>query len=141
MAAARRRGPAPSRDRDPGRGHRPGSLAVPALGLRLGFADAGNDAPDTTSRQAYDLLSEGSVPGSTGRSSWWSTAARTGRRPRGGRLPRARRHPGITAATSAVPTEDRRAATVMAFPSARPGRGHLEAGRHVARRGVAEAGG
>lgn len=38
-------------------------LAVPALDMRLGFADAGNDDPSTTSRQAYDLLAEGFGPG------------------------------------------------------------------------------
>jgi putative drug exporter of the RND superfamily len=31
------------------------ALAAPALGMRLGFPDAGNDPPDTLTRQAYDL--------------------------------------------------------------------------------------
>ncbi|ARQ69323.1 hypothetical protein CAG99_10980 [Streptomyces marincola] len=43
-----------------------GALALPALNLRLGFNDAGNDAPESTSRQAYDLLSEGFGPGFNG---------------------------------------------------------------------------
>jgi putative drug exporter of the RND superfamily len=43
-----------------------GALSAPALGLRLGFADAGNDAPTTTSRQAYDMLADGFGPGLTG---------------------------------------------------------------------------
>ena len=42
------------------------ALAAPALGMRLGFPDAGNDPPDTMTRQAYDLLSEGFGPGSNG---------------------------------------------------------------------------
>jgi len=41
-------------------------LAAPALGMRLGFPDAGNDPPDTMTRQAYDLISEGFGPGSNG---------------------------------------------------------------------------
>ncbi len=41
-------------------------LAAPALGMRLGFPDAGNDAPDKMTRQAYDLLSEGFGPGANG---------------------------------------------------------------------------
>jgi len=41
-------------------------LAAPALGLRLGFPDAGNNAPDTTTRQAYDLISDGFGPGANG---------------------------------------------------------------------------
>ncbi|WP_166353968.1 MMPL family transporter [Phytoactinopolyspora limicola] len=42
------------------------ALSVPMLGMRLGFADAGNDAETTTSRQAYDLLAEGFGPGVNG---------------------------------------------------------------------------
>ncbi len=42
------------------------ALAAPALGMRLGFPDAGNDAPDTMTRQSYDLISEGFGPGSNG---------------------------------------------------------------------------
>jgi RND superfamily putative drug exporter len=41
-------------------------LAAPALGLRLGFPDAGNNPSDTTTRQAYDLISEGFGPGANG---------------------------------------------------------------------------
>jgi RND superfamily putative drug exporter len=42
------------------------ALAAPALGMRLGFPDAGNDPPDTMTRQAYDLISEGFGPGANG---------------------------------------------------------------------------
>src|SRR3954465_4350830 len=42
------------------------ALAAPALGMRLGFPDAGNDQPDTMTRQAYDLISEGFAPGANG---------------------------------------------------------------------------
>jgi putative drug exporter of the RND superfamily len=42
------------------------ALAAPALGLRLGFPDAGNDPPETMTRQAYDLMSEGFGPGANG---------------------------------------------------------------------------
>ncbi len=41
-------------------------LAVPVLGLRLGFSDEGNYAEDTTTRQAYDLLVDGFGPGFNG---------------------------------------------------------------------------
>jgi RND superfamily putative drug exporter len=41
-------------------------LAIPALGLRLGVADAGNDPTKFTTRRAYDLLSQGFGPGSNG---------------------------------------------------------------------------
>jgi putative drug exporter of the RND superfamily len=42
------------------------ALAAPALGMRLGFPDAGNDPTDTMTRQSYDLMSEGFGPGSNG---------------------------------------------------------------------------
>ena len=41
-------------------------LALPVLGLRLGFSDESNYADDTTTRQAYDLLVEGFGPGFNG---------------------------------------------------------------------------
>jgi RND superfamily putative drug exporter len=41
-------------------------LASPFAGLRLGFPDRGNDAADTTTRQAYDLVSQGFGPGANG---------------------------------------------------------------------------
>jgi len=42
------------------------ALAAPALGMRLGFPDAGNDPPSTMTRQAYDLQTEGFGPGTNG---------------------------------------------------------------------------
>jgi putative drug exporter of the RND superfamily len=42
------------------------ALAAPALGMRLGFPDAGNDPPNTMTRQAYDLQTAGFGPGTNG---------------------------------------------------------------------------
>jgi RND superfamily putative drug exporter len=42
------------------------ALSLPALGMRLGFADAGTDDPAKTSRKAYDLLAQGFGPGFNG---------------------------------------------------------------------------
>ena len=42
------------------------ALAAPALGMRLGFPDAGNDPPGDMTRQSYDLNTEGFGPGSNG---------------------------------------------------------------------------
>jgi RND superfamily putative drug exporter len=42
------------------------ALAAPALGMRLGFPDAGNDPPDTMTRKAYDLNTEAFGPGTNG---------------------------------------------------------------------------
>jgi RND superfamily putative drug exporter len=41
-------------------------LAAPALGLRLGSSDAGNDPASHTTRKAYDLLAKGFGPGFNG---------------------------------------------------------------------------
>jgi RND superfamily putative drug exporter len=41
-------------------------VAIPALSIRLGAADAGNNPPSSTSRQAYDMLAEGFGPGFNG---------------------------------------------------------------------------
>ncbi|HEX3561931.1 MAG TPA: MMPL family transporter, partial [Solirubrobacterales bacterium] len=42
------------------------ALAAPALGMRLGFPDAGNDPPGSMTRQAYDLITQGFGPGTNG---------------------------------------------------------------------------
>ncbi|MPZ94396.1 MAG: MMPL family transporter [Propionibacteriales bacterium] len=42
------------------------ALAAPVLGLRFGFADAGNAQETTSSRQAYDLLAESFGDGANG---------------------------------------------------------------------------
>ena len=41
-------------------------LALPVLGLRLGFSDESNFADDTTTKRAYNLIVEGFGKGSTG---------------------------------------------------------------------------
>lgn len=43
-----------------------GVLALPFLGIRYGFPDAGNDPAGSTTRQAYDMLSDGFGPGANG---------------------------------------------------------------------------
>jgi putative drug exporter of the RND superfamily len=41
-------------------------IAAPALSMRMGLSDAGNDPAGTTTRKAYDLLAEGFGPGFNG---------------------------------------------------------------------------
>src|SRR3954453_3389803 len=41
-------------------------LAIPVFSMHLGFADAGNDTPDSTTRKAYDLMADGYGPGTNG---------------------------------------------------------------------------
>ncbi len=41
-------------------------LAIPVFSMHLGFADAGNDAKDSTTRKSYDLMADGYGPGTNG---------------------------------------------------------------------------
>jgi len=43
-----------------------GVLALPVFAMHLGFPDASNDARDTTTRKAYDLVADGYGPGTNG---------------------------------------------------------------------------
>ncbi|ALC19051.1 MMPL family transporter [Streptomyces pristinaespiralis] len=98
-----------------------GALCVPALTMRLGFADAGSDAVDTTSRQAYDLLSDGFGPGFNGPLIVIVDGGEGGAEQAGTVVARALGEvPGVEAATPPVPTEDGEAATVLVFPSSSP---------------------
>ncbi|WP_207938940.1 MMPL family transporter [Actinomadura darangshiensis] len=94
-----------------------GALVLPALGMRLGFSDAGSDPADATSRQAYDLLSEGFGPGFNGPllvvADGGPDAAAAAARALNGT-------PGIQAAADPLPTPDGKAATVLVFPTSAP---------------------
>ncbi|BCB76957.1 MMPL family transporter [Phytohabitans flavus] len=91
------------------------AITAPALGIRLGFADAGNDAPSTTSRQAYDLLAEGFGPGFNGplvvivegNTSASTSAAQA-----------LDGVPGVAATVAPPPTGD--VATIIVFPASKP---------------------
>ncbi|PZT70533.1 hypothetical protein DN402_18365 [Streptomyces sp. SW4] len=93
------------------------ALSAPALDMRLGFADAGNDPAATTSRQAYDLLAEGFGPGFNGPlvvvaqgDAEAATALRT----------TLTDTPGVAAATPPFPSGDGAVSTVIAYPATAP---------------------
>jgi RND superfamily putative drug exporter len=94
-----------------------GALALPALGVRLGFSDAGSDPTDSTSRQAYDLLSEGFGSGFNGP----LLVVTDGGVQAGAAAAQALRDtPGVQAVADPVPTPDGEAATVLVFPATSP---------------------
>jgi putative drug exporter of the RND superfamily len=93
------------------------ALAAPALGMRLGFADAGNDARSVTSRQAYDLLAEGFGPGFSGP---LIVVADGGRRPAGAMQHALASTPGVAAVTPPAVSPDGKITTVIAFPGSKP---------------------
>jgi putative drug exporter of the RND superfamily len=97
-------------------------LAVPALGLRLGSADAGEDPPSSTTRKAYDLLAAGFGAGFNGT---FQIVART---PNGkADLPKVQRleqalakTPGLAAVSPPVPSPNGRIALIEAKPTTAP---------------------
>ncbi|NUR96242.1 MAG: MMPL family transporter [Kribbellaceae bacterium] len=90
------------------------ALSLPALGMRLGFADAGTDDPAKTSRKAYDLLAEGFGPGFNGPLVIVSEGD-------GQSLgPALMKDPDIAAVTPPQSTPDGKIATVLAFPKSAP---------------------
>src|SRR4051812_37323510 len=97
-------------------------LAIPALGLRLGSSDAGQDPPSSTTRKAYDLLAKGFGPGFNG------TFQVVPRPPKGrGALPRVQRladalgkTDGLGAVSPPVPSPNGRIALIEARPATAP---------------------
>jgi RND superfamily putative drug exporter len=72
------------------------ALAAPVADLRLGFPDAGNDREETTTRQAYELTTEGFGPGSAGPITVVAKLERDGDQARLGELARRLdRDPGV----------------------------------------------
>ena len=97
------------------------ALAAPALGLRLGFPDAGNDAAGTTTRAAYDLVSEGFGPGANG--PLLLTADLTGPGAAGdldGVAARVRSDPGVAFVAPARMNEAGDAAIITVIPASAP---------------------
>ena len=93
------------------------ALSAPALDMRLGFADAGNDPASSTSRKAYDLLAEGFGPGFNGPLVVVGRGgADEGRRIQGV----LERTGGVAAATPPIPSGDGGLFTVLVFPETAP---------------------
>jgi putative drug exporter of the RND superfamily len=97
------------------------ALAAPFLGVRFGFPDAGNTPEDRSSRQAYDLLSEGFGAGANGPLLLVADLAGPGDQdalPALGEAVAAT--PGVAVAMPAVVNEARTAALVTVLPETGP---------------------
>ena len=93
-------------------------LAAPVTGLHLGFPDRGNDATDTTTRQAYDLVTRGFGPGANGP---LLVAAQTSDAGSMTRLADAVRDtPGVAAVSGPVASADGRASMLTVVPATSP---------------------
>ena len=98
-----------------------GALSIPAAGLRLGFADAGNDPADTTGRKAYDLLSEAFGPGFNGPLVVVTEGGEQGAAGAAEQAARALAEvPGVETVAPPIPTEDGSVATLLVFPDSAP---------------------
>jgi len=93
------------------------TLSAPVLGMRLGFADAGNDARSTTSRQAYDLLAKGFGPGFN---SPLIVVAGGGEAAAGALHHAIAGTAGVAAVTPPAVSPDGKITTMVAFPAAKP---------------------
>ncbi|WSF37009.1 MMPL family transporter [Streptomyces sp. NBC_01351] len=99
-----------------------GALCLPAFGMRLGFADAGSDAPTTTSRKAFDMLTEGFGPGFNGPLIVVVDDRKGGNAEQAGAAAaRALKEiPGVEAVSPPIPTRHPGVATMIAFPTTSP---------------------
>ncbi|WP_395105936.1 MMPL family transporter [Actinomadura sp. SCN-SB] len=93
------------------------ALSAPALDMRLGFADAGNDPASSTTRKAYDLLAEGFGPGFNGPLVVVAEGGMAEGRRIQGVLSETE---GVAAATPPIPSQDGRLFTVLVFPDSAP---------------------
>ena len=94
-----------------------GVLAVPALGMQLGFADAGNDDESTTTRAAYDLVAEKFGPGANGPLVVMTPGSADEAEAAYEAL---RTHSDVAAATPPQASPDGEVHTSLAFPSTGP---------------------
>ncbi|MDQ3722738.1 MAG: hypothetical protein M3376_06660, partial [Actinomycetota bacterium] len=96
-------------------------LALPALHMRLGTADAGLDPPDTTTRAAYDLIAEGFGAGTSGSFLLAVDLQRKGDTAAAQRVTDAvARDLGVTEVTPPQLSKDGEIATVVMFPKSGP---------------------
>jgi len=97
------------------------ALAAPALGMRLGFPDAGNDPPDTMTRQAYDLNTQGFGPGANGPLLVTAELPSPGARAEVDSLARRLRdEPGVAFVAAPQISADRGAAIMTVIPDGSP---------------------
>jgi len=93
------------------------ALSLPALGMRLGFADSGTDAPAKTTRKAYDLLAQGFGPGVNGPLILVAEGNKQAAAALGRVLPGT---PGVAAVTPPQVLPDGKVSTVLVFPTSAP---------------------
>jgi len=96
-------------------------LALPALHMRLGSADAGLDPPGTTTRESYDLIAEGFGAGTSGSFLLAAELPRPGDAAALRRIADAvARDPGVAEVTPPQLSKDGAIATIVMYPKSGP---------------------
>ena len=114
-----------------------GLLTLPFLGVRYGFPDAGNDRAGTTTRTAYDLVSDGFGPGANGP---LLLVADGGPAELAALKDRIAATPGVASVTDAQPNPAGDAALMTVVPTTSPQSADTEALVHTLRDTVAGTG-
>jgi RND superfamily putative drug exporter len=97
------------------------ALATPALALRLGNSDAGNNPPSSTTRHAYDLLAQGFGPGFNGPLQVVASLPRAGDAPALAQISASLRATGDVASVSpARLSPNGRTAVFLVYPGSAP---------------------
>jgi len=97
------------------------ALAAPALGMRLGTADAGLDPAGTTTRNAYDLIAKGFGPGINGSFLLATQLPKAGDEAAAKAVATAAAtDPGVALVTAPQLSPDRQIATIVLFPKTGP---------------------
>jgi RND superfamily putative drug exporter len=97
------------------------TLAAPALALRLGNSDAGNNPTSTTTRQAYDLLAKGFGPGFNGPLQVVVSLPRTGDVAASAEVAAAlRAQPDVASVSPPRLSPDGQTAVLLAYPRSAP---------------------
>jgi RND superfamily putative drug exporter len=95
------------------------TVAAPATALQLGSSDAGTDPTHTTTRKAYDLLSEGFGPGING-SLKVAVDQKTDPNAAAKLATAFSQTPGVAAVSQPIVNPDGDAAVIQVFPTTRP---------------------
>jgi putative drug exporter of the RND superfamily len=96
-------------------------LASPVFAMRLASSDAGNDAPGTTTRKAYDLLAEGFGPGFNGPLQVVVSEPQAGTAPAAARVAKAvASDPDVASVSPAQMSPNGKTAVLSAFPRSAP---------------------
>jgi putative drug exporter of the RND superfamily len=113
-------------------------LAVPVLGIRLGFGDQGNLPTSDTNRRAYDLIADGFGPGANGPLLLVAEAqeGEVDLDMLSGLSAAAAETPGVAQAAPPIPNEDGDAAIVPIVPETSPQDEETETLVHTLRDGV-----